>query len=79
MVMCLARSRLEPDHKKKTPQETEGAGEEPPPMPADAQPAAVAYGDVPDLFSFDGWDENVVISYEEFQMVRGPGHKSLIK
>lgn len=61
-------SRLESDYKKKTPQEAEGAGEEPPPMPAEAQPAAVAYGDVPDLFSFDGWDENVVISYEEFQM-----------
>lgn len=55
--------------KKKTPHEIEGTGEEPHQVPAEAQPAAVAYGDVPDLFSFDGWDENVVISYEEFQMV----------
>lgn len=60
--------RLEPEVKKKAPHETEGTGEESNQAPAEAQPAAVAYGDVPDLFSFDGWDENVVISYEEFQM-----------
>lgn len=61
-------SKLESEVKKKAPHETEGAGEEHSPVPAETQPSAAAYGDVPDLFSFEGWDENVVISYEEFQM-----------
>ncbi|KAL3243465.1 hypothetical protein MRX96_020529 [Rhipicephalus microplus] len=61
--------RLEPEIKNKAPHAMEGTGEEPYQVPAEAQPAVAAYGDVSDdLFSFDGWDENVVISYEEFQM-----------
>lgn len=64
-------SRLEPESKKKAPHEGEGAGEDSPSAHLDGQPTTVAAacGDVPDLFSFDGWDENVVISYEEFQML----------
>lgn len=61
-------SRLEPETKKKALHDAEGAGEEIPSTQVESLTTAAAYGEVPDLFSFDGWDENVVISYEEFQM-----------
>ncbi|CAN7999581.1 unnamed protein product [Ixodes pacificus] len=61
-------SRLEPERKKAAMHDAEGAGEEVPWSQAENPPTAAPYGELPDLFSFDGWDENMVISYEEFQM-----------